>query len=102
LRRKGQARRLRWNTSHLATAAHPDAESQLQVLAAPHPQALIEGADLHEVVLEDGDGATDQRRAEVRLARLDASLLFVIGKFQPCVAATTLVTSNTWRNDNGE
>ena len=47
------------HVTHLA-AAHPGAEGELDVLAAPHVHALIEAADGEEVFLIDGERAADE------------------------------------------
>ena len=69
---------------HLA-AAHPHAERQLEVLASPHAQTLVERADAQEVRLVDGDRAADQSGTEERLTGLLDVLLLVISQLQPRV-----------------
>jgi len=84
------------------SAAHPHAEGQLEVFAAPHPQTLVERADLHEVVLVDGDGAADQRRTEERLASFDTVQLFVVRQLQPRVTANKQTNTVLFGNVQSE
>jgi len=59
-------------------AAHPRAEPELDVLAAPDAHSFVERAELHEVVALDGDRAADERRRRERQPGLDGRSLLVL------------------------
>lgn len=43
------------------TATHPRPEAELDVLAAPNLQTLVERSDLEEIVFLNGNGASNER-----------------------------------------